>query len=142
MHCRGADGADWTAVAARLAAPSRPRPVHAPDLSGHGHSDWPGDCRAEAMGDDIRALPAALGHDSADGVDHSLGGIVACLLAQRHPGVVRRLVLEDGCAPDAQRNAPDPVWWDHMDRITMRRWSSGVVPPASSHRTRSRSPPP
>jgi pimeloyl-ACP methyl ester carboxylesterase len=22
-------------------------------------------------------------------------------------------------ATDAQRNAPDPVWWDHMERITM-----------------------
>jgi pimeloyl-ACP methyl ester carboxylesterase len=22
-------------------------------------------------------------------------------------------------ATDAQRNAPDPVWWDHMGRITM-----------------------
>ncbi|WP_342448266.1 alpha/beta hydrolase [Streptomyces durhamensis] len=22
-------------------------------------------------------------------------------------------------AADAQRNAPDPVWWDHMGRITM-----------------------
>ncbi|OLZ73547.1 alpha/beta hydrolase [Streptomyces sp. IMTB 2501] len=146
LHCRGADGADWTAIAERLAAPPRPHRVYAPDLRGHGHSDWPGDYRAEAMSDDIHALLATLGHDSTDVVGHSLGGIVAYLLAQRHPGVVRRLVLEDVCAPvpldpprppaerpagelpfdwamvrgtDSQRNAPDPVWWDHMDRITM-----------------------
>jgi pimeloyl-ACP methyl ester carboxylesterase len=120
--------------------------VHAPDLRGHGLSHWPGDYRAEAMSDDVHGLLAALGLDSADLVGHSLGGIVAYLLAQRHPGAVRRLVLEDVCAPvpldpprppaerpegelpfdwamvratDEQRNAPDPVWWHHMDRITM-----------------------
>ncbi|MER6030074.1 alpha/beta hydrolase [Streptomyces sp. NPDC001851] len=146
LHCRGADGGDWTHIAERLAASPRPRRVYAPDLRGHGRSDWPGDYRAEAMSDDVHALLCALGLDSADVVGHSLGGIVAYLLAQRHPGVVRRLVLEDVCAPvpldpprppaerpagelpfdwamvraaDAQRNAPDPVWWDHMDRITM-----------------------
>ncbi|WP_433448057.1 alpha/beta fold hydrolase [Streptomyces sp. CA-142005] len=145
LHCRGADGADWTHIAQRLAAPPRPRRVYAPDLRGHGHSDWPGDYRAEAMSDDVLALLTALGLGGADVVGHSLGGLVACLLAQRHPGAVRRLVLEDVCAPvpldpprppaerpagelpfdwamvratDEQRNAPDPVWWDHMDRIT------------------------
>ncbi|MFG2352345.1 alpha/beta fold hydrolase [Streptomyces sp. NPDC048521] len=146
LHCRGADGADWAGIAERLAAPPRPRRVYAPDLRGHGHSDWPGGYSAETMCEDVRALLAALGLDSADVVGHSLGGLVAYLLAQRHPATVRRLVLEDVCAPvpldpprppaerpdgelpfdwamvratDRQRNAPDPVWWDHMDRITM-----------------------
>ncbi|KUM95534.1 alpha/beta hydrolase [Streptomyces cellostaticus] len=146
LHCRGADGADWTPIAERLAAPPGPHRVYAPDLRGHGRSAWPGDYSFEAMSDDIRALLAVLGVDSADVVGHSLGGIVAILLAQRHPGVVRRLVLEDVYVPappdpprppterpegelpfdwamvratDEQRNAPDPVWWDHMDRITM-----------------------
>ncbi|MBB4710619.1 pimeloyl-ACP methyl ester carboxylesterase [Streptomyces luteogriseus] len=77
---------------------------------------------------------------------HSLGGAVAYLLAQCGPGLVRRLVLEDVPAPfpldpprppaerprgetpydwamilatDEQRNAPNPLWWDHMGRITM-----------------------
>ncbi|MFJ5032219.1 alpha/beta fold hydrolase [Streptomyces sp. NPDC088560] len=146
LHCRGADGADWTPVAERLAAPPAPRRVYAPDLRGHGRSDWPGQYTWEAMSDDVRALLAALGAGRADVVGHSLGGHVALLLAQRHPGVVRRLVLEDVCAPvpldpprpptprpegelpfdwamvratDEQRNAPDPVWRDRMGRITM-----------------------
>ncbi|MFI2205796.1 alpha/beta fold hydrolase [Streptomyces sp. NPDC020192] len=146
LHCRGADGADWTTVAERLAAPPDPRRVYAPDLRGHGHSGWPGEYAVEAMSDDVRALLAAVGVDRADVVGHSLGGLVACLLAQHHPDVVRRLVLEDVCAPvpldpprppaprpegelpfdwamvratDEQRNAPDPVWRDHMGRITM-----------------------
>ncbi|MFG2887257.1 alpha/beta fold hydrolase [Streptomyces sp. NPDC048297] len=146
LHCRGADGADWTTIGERLAAPPHPRRVHAPDLRGHGRSDRPGDYRFEAMCEDVRALLAAVRSESADIVGHSLGGIVAYLLAQRHPGVVRRLVLEDVRAPqpldpprplaerpegelpfdwamvratDGQLNAPDPVWWNHMGRITM-----------------------
>ncbi|MEU2927337.1 alpha/beta hydrolase [Streptomyces sp. NPDC007251] len=158
LHCRGADGADWTHIAERLAAPPHPRRVHAPDLRGHGLSNWPGDYRAEAMSDDVHALLGALGVDSADVVGHSLGGVVAYLLAQRHPGAVRRLVLEDVCAPvpldpprppaerpegdlpfdwamvlaaDEQRNAPDPVWWDHMGRITMPTLVIGGGPTSS-----------
>ncbi|MDF3301349.1 alpha/beta fold hydrolase [Streptomyces tropicalis] len=152
LHCRGADGADWTAVAQRLAAGRHPRRVYAPDLRGHGRSDWPGTApgagpdayACTALRDDVRAFLAVLGVDRTDVVGHSLGGLVACLLAQREPGVVRRLVLEDVPAPlsldpprppaerpagdlpfdwamvratDEQRNAPDPAWWDGMARI-------------------------
>ncbi|MGW7524393.1 alpha/beta fold hydrolase [Streptomyces sp. NPDC054783] len=99
LHCRGADGADWTHIAERLAAPPRPRRVHAPDLRGHGRGDWPGSYRAETMSEDVLALLAALGLDGADVVGHSPGGTVAYLLARRHPGAVRRLVPEDVCAP-------------------------------------------
>jgi pimeloyl-ACP methyl ester carboxylesterase len=153
LHCRGADGADWTKIAGRLASGPRPRRVYALDLRGHGRSDWPGtrqgagaDTYAHAtMCDDVHGFLIALGVDRADVVGHSLGGAVAYLLAQRHPGLVRRLVLEDVPAPfpldpprpvaerpdgplpfdwamvlatDAQRNAPDPDWWDGMTRIT------------------------
>jgi len=144
LHCRGADGADWTGVAERLAA--GPRRVYAPDLRGHGRSDWPGGYACEAMRDDVHGFLDVLGIRRADLVGHSLGGTVAYLLAQHAPGLVRHLVLEDVPAPfpldpprppaerpdgdlpfdwdmvrdtDRQRNAPDPVWWDHMGRITM-----------------------
>jgi pimeloyl-ACP methyl ester carboxylesterase len=154
LHCRGADGTDWTPIAERLATGPVPHRVYAPDLRGHGASDWPGtepgataDAYAyEAMRDDIRALLAALGIERADVVGHSLGGVVAYLLAQEAPEVVRRLVLEDVPAPipfdpprspterpageppfdwamieasDAQADDPNPMWWDHMGRITM-----------------------
>ena len=144
LHARGADGADWAEAAPALAA--GPRRVYAPDLRGHGRSDWPGGYAYEAMRDDVLAFLRALGIARADVVGHSLGGAVACLLAQDSPRLVRRLVLEDVPAPfpldpprppaerpdgdlpydwamilatDEQRNAPDPVWWDHMGRITM-----------------------
>ncbi|MGC0405925.1 pimeloyl-ACP methyl ester carboxylesterase [Streptomyces sp. SAI-126] len=154
LHCRGADGADWTQIAERLATGARPRRVYAPDLRGHGRSDWPGrgteagagEYAYEAMRDDMLGFVAALGLDRVDVVGHSLGGAVAYLLAQQAPHVVRRLVLEDVPAPmpldpprppapapdtdppfdramlratDEQRNVPDPLWWDHMGRITM-----------------------
>ncbi|MFF8395221.1 alpha/beta fold hydrolase [Streptomyces sp. NPDC016172] len=144
LHARGADGADWADIAPALAA--GPRRVYAPDLRGHGRSDWPGGYAYETMRDDIHAFLAALGIHRADVVGHSLGGAVAYLLAQHSPGLVRRLVLEDVPAPfpldpprpaaerpggdlpydwamilatDEQRNAPNPMWWDHMGRIAM-----------------------
>ncbi|MBW8735642.1 MAG: alpha/beta hydrolase [Streptomyces turgidiscabies] len=142
LHCRGGDGADWAPVAGRLAAGRRR--VYAPDLRGHGRSGWPGTYTYEAMRDDVRAFLDALGVARADVVAHSLGGAVACLLAQDAPDGVRRLILEDVPAPlpfdpprraaarpdgalpfdwamirasDAQRNAPVPLWWDRMPRI-------------------------
>lgn len=154
LHCRGADGTDWTPIAERLATGAVPYRVYAPDLRGHGTSDWPGTepgataevYAYEAMRDDLLGLLTGLGVERADVVGHSLGGIVAYLLAQEAPGVVRRLVLEDVPAPiafdpprppterpageppcdwamieatDARANDPDPMWWDHMGRITM-----------------------
>nr|WSY57156.1 alpha/beta hydrolase [Streptomyces sp. NBC_00886] len=154
LHCRGTDGTDWTQIAEQLAADPRPHRVYAPDLRGHGSSGWPGtepgataDAYAyEAMRDDVRALLTGLGIEGVDVVGHSLGGIVAYLLAQEVPDVVRRLVLEDVPAPipfdpprppterpagdlpfdwamieatDARANNPDPMWWDYMGRITM-----------------------
>ncbi|MEU0409339.1 alpha/beta hydrolase [Streptomyces griseorubiginosus] len=105
----------------------------------------PGVYAYEAMRDDMLGFLAAVGAERADVVGHSLGGAVAYLLAQDAPDVVRRLVLEDVPPPlpldpprppapapdseppfdwamlratDAQRNAPDPLWWEHMGRIT------------------------
>ncbi|MFD9407878.1 alpha/beta fold hydrolase [Streptomyces sp. NPDC059989] len=67
------------------------------DLLGFGHSDRP-----EAFGytleDHADALAAALteaGVEGAELIAHSMGGAVAIVLADRHPGLVSRLVLVD-----------------------------------------------
>lgn len=79
-------------MAGRLA---ESREVVAVDLTGHGDSDWPGEYSLRLMADDVSALLERLGGPPVDLVGHSLGGLVACLVAAVSPGRVRRLVLED-----------------------------------------------
>ncbi|GAA4882864.1 alpha/beta hydrolase [Kitasatospora terrestris] len=96
LHALGESGAHWGTVSARLAGGFR---VYAPDLRGHGGSAWPGAYSLELMRDDVLALLDALGLDRVDLVGHSMGGVVAYLLAQHAPGRVRRLVVEDAPPP-------------------------------------------
>jgi pimeloyl-ACP methyl ester carboxylesterase len=68
--------------------------VVAPDLLGHGHSAKPrGDYSLGAYASGVRDLVAALGHDHATIVGHSLGGGVAMQLAYQFPERCDRLVL-------------------------------------------------
>lgn len=86
----GLTAGDWEPVAAEL---SRTRVVHAVDLRGHGASDWPGSYSLELMAGDVARLLPQLG-SRVDLVGHSLGGLVACLVASAS-AEVGRLVLED-----------------------------------------------
>lgn len=66
----------------------------------------------EQMADDFAALLDATHVDSVDVIGHSDGGIVALLLAIRHPQKVRRLVASGAnITPDA--DAFKPGEWDH-----------------------------
>jgi pimeloyl-ACP methyl ester carboxylesterase len=68
--------------------------VVAPDMLGHGESAKPrGDYSLGAYASGIRDLLAALGHDRATVVGHSLGGGVAMQMAYQFPERVERLVL-------------------------------------------------
>ncbi|RZU37449.1 pimeloyl-ACP methyl ester carboxylesterase [Streptomyces sp. BK022] len=87
---------DWDTVAAELAHGRR---VYAVDLRGHGDSGRPGTSSLELMRADVLGLLDVLGLDRIDLVGHSLGGIVAYLVAAARPGLVDRLVLEDVGAP-------------------------------------------
>src|SRR3954466_2126343 len=68
--------------------------VVAPDLLGHGESAKPrGDYSLGAYASGTRDLGAAIGHDRATVVGHSLGGGVAMQMAYQFPERVERLVL-------------------------------------------------
>ncbi|NYI04832.1 alpha/beta fold hydrolase [Allostreptomyces psammosilenae] len=141
LHAMGESSLDWIRVARALADRRR---VHAVDLRGHGDSDRPGRYSFELMREDVVGLLAALGLRRPMLVGHSLGGLVAALVAQHSPGAVGSLVMEEPPPPlpaspprqvpprpqsdppfdwavvpaiTAQRNAPDPAWWDGLVRI-------------------------
>ncbi len=140
LHGAGDDSATWDG----FEWPGGWR-VLALDLRGHGRSPRPGSYPVPAMAGDVVGTLDGLGVDGFDLVGHSMGGMVAYLVAQRWPARVRRLVLvepsppvpavpprEEGPRPDRelpydwefqpqfsrQRNAPDPAWWDGLARIT------------------------
>ncbi|QNS02413.1 alpha/beta fold hydrolase [Streptomyces xanthii] len=140
LHALGEDSRDWAGVAPALARTHR---VHALDLRGHGRTEWPGTYSVEAMRDDVLGHLDALGLDRVDVVGHSMGGVVAALLAMHRPARVRRLVLEDvpllrprepkpATRPDgelsfdwavvaavrAQLDHPDPAWAQGLRNIT------------------------
>ena len=66
------------------------------DLRGHGRSSAPPSAEGytiPAAADDLAALTRSLGVDAVDVLAHDFGATVALSLAQRHPEVVRSLVL-------------------------------------------------
>ncbi|MFE2562158.1 alpha/beta fold hydrolase [Streptomyces sp. NPDC059352] len=112
---------------------------------GHGLSDGHGGYGFEDFRDELGGFLRALGLAGATVVAHSMGGGAACLLAQREPGLIGRLVLEEPPAflpldpprpvaerpegplgfdweivttTDAQLNAPDPAWREGLATIT------------------------
>ncbi|SDK18177.1 alpha/beta fold hydrolase [Streptomyces indicus] len=142
VHGRGADRRDWAHIAAGLAADHR---VFAPDLTGHGLSDWPGSYSFAGFREDLRTFIEALGLRGATVIGHSMGGAAAWLLAQDAPGLIGRLVLEEAPAmvpldprrgpaehpggdldfdwpvvpaTDRDLNDPDPAWRAGHERIT------------------------
>ncbi len=157
LHALGSDSGTWDAFAARLT-----RRVLAVDLRGHGDSVHTEKYSLEAMADDVAELLDELGIQQADLVGHSLGGRVAVLLAQRLPGRVRRLVVEDAPPPPAEAGeplaptrepaeplpfdwrlidpimaelrTPDPGWWERLAVIGAPTLLVGGGP--SSHVTR------
>lgn len=81
----------WDAVAPDLAKDAR---VVAIDLRGHDFSGGPeGPYQWDDLAQDIIAVAAELGIQTATFVGHSLGGMVALLTALKAPDLVQRLVL-------------------------------------------------
>jgi pimeloyl-ACP methyl ester carboxylesterase len=142
LHALGEDATDWEAVVPVL---GRSRRAYALDLRGHGRSDWPGDYSLELMQADVLRFLDALGLGPVDLIGHSMGGIVAYLLAENYPQRVSRLILEDvpiprprerviPTRPDGvltfdwemvlairrQIDVPDPRWLERLSRVTAK----------------------
>lgn len=119
--------------------------MYALDFRGHGLSDWTGRYSFELFRDDLHAFMEARNLVGATVVGHSMGGAAAYLLAERAPGLIGRLVVEE--APtlipldpprppaerpdqelgfdwpvvpsiDAQLNDPDPTGRERLGDIT------------------------
>jgi len=85
------------------------------DLQGHGRTgDYDRPLRCEQMGDDIAALIAHLGLDTATIMGYSLGGATALQTAIRHPEVVDRLVLLSAAHKRAAWQAENLAGMDQM----------------------------
>src|SRR5215210_3026772 len=91
IHGITSDSANWRDVLPQLA---ERHTVLAPDLLGHGESaKRRGGYSLGAYASGVRDLVAALGHDRATVVGHSLGGGIAMQFAYQFPERVERLVL-------------------------------------------------
>lgn len=145
LHGLGESSAGWTEVGPALAASGQGRRVVAVDLRGHGGSGRPGVYGYDVMAADVKDLWQTLGDTSATIVGHSLGGVLAYLLAASERDRVVRLVVEDVAPPRSgqplrpipdqpphevpfdwpvlpaileELNDPDPAWWSALRRIT------------------------
>jgi pimeloyl-ACP methyl ester carboxylesterase len=92
IHGWTCDGSDWAWLSTAMAADYR---VIVPDLRGHGRSAEGEGYLPEHFAADLADLMQHLGVSDAIVVGHSLGGIVASVLAVAHPSLVQRLVLVD-----------------------------------------------
>ncbi|MDR1727099.1 MAG: alpha/beta hydrolase [Acidobacteriota bacterium] len=109
----------WDRVAEAFAADFR---VIAPDLRGHGDSDWATGAMygtAEYILD-LAALVDILGGGPCHLVGHSMGAAAALQYAGIYPGRVARLVAIEGFSPPPHLAAPKPL------RERLRNWIEGV----------------
>lgn len=93
IHGGAQNAHTWDTVALALG-----RPLLAPDLPGHGHSDSPAPGVGTAPAANAADLAPVIDEwapDAAVVVGMSLGGLTSIALAAARPGLVRRLVLVD-----------------------------------------------
>ena len=136
----------WRSVMPALA---RHFTVVAPDLLGHGGSAKPrGDYSLGAYASGLRDLLAALGHERATVVGHSMGGGIAMVMAYQFPERVERLGAGLERRP-RQGGRPRPARGDaagrraraagdHAPRPARRgaRRGAGAQPPRPAHARR------
>lgn len=115
----------WSAVAVQLA---RTHKLIRIDLRGHGGSEKPRQGYSmEAQADAVAGVVKKIGVSEANVAGHSMGGVVATALAQRHPRLVKRIVIigspagaGDGKLPLIGRLVYVPVLGELLKSVTPR----------------------
>jgi pimeloyl-ACP methyl ester carboxylesterase len=92
LHGVNGNSSTWDHIAPSLRERYR---VLAPDLSGHGGSDWATEYTYAGWLDDLAAFATALSLRRYALLGLSLGGTLAYLYAARHPDEIERLVIVD-----------------------------------------------
>lgn len=121
VHGLGGSHANWDAIGPRLARSSH---VSALDLPGFGLSpparDWSLETHSDAVADFVREIAG-----SAVLIGNSLGGLIAELVAARHPELVDALVLISPATPPRLR---DPLIHWPMARRLLIGATPGIGP--------------
>jgi len=134
IHGWGCDIDSWGRLLPRLA---RVRRCIAVDNRGAGRSGrgrWL--FGIATMADDATAVLDALGVERADVLGNSLGGMVAQVLAVRHPSRVRSLILLSSSPGLASIPSPRRLLVDLLRWVRRRSRSSGRALPRSRRRHR------
>lgn len=127
IHAFASQSGSWDKTASALAANGYR--VIAPDLRGHGRSQWTATYALDDFTRDLAALLDALGLAQVRLVGHSLGGHLALRLAMRMPARISHLVIEAAPVPprDEEEAAalatsqPTPSWRRSLRLLGIKR---------------------
>ena len=117
LHGLASNGLCWTAIAREL---EDEYDLIMPDLRGHGESSTPEHgYRYADHANDVVGLINGLGVSAPVLFGHSMGGLLAAVVASRQPSLIRGLVLADPTfiSPEQQREVRDSDVADQHRRL-------------------------